>query len=62
MMQVFGRSIVSEFLGDKIVYRNLIPQDERLLSLREIGKKIGLSSGEIPRKSEKDYATVIVRC
>ena len=61
MMQVFGRSTVSDFLGDKIVYRNLIPQDERLLPLREIGKNVGLSSGEIPRKSEKDYATVIVQ-
>jgi len=61
MMQVFGRSIISEFLGDKIVYRNLIPQDERLLPLRDIGEKIGLSPDVIPRKSEKDYATVIVQ-
>jgi len=61
MMQVFGRSNISEFLGDQIVYRNLIPQDERLLPLREIGEKLGLSMGEIPRKSEKIYATVIVQ-
>lgn len=61
MMQVFGRSNISEFLGDQIVYRNLIPQDERLLPLREIGEKLGLSLGEIPRKSEKIYAKVIVQ-
>jgi hypothetical protein len=60
MMQVFDRSNISEFLGDQIVYRSLIPQDERLPPLSEIRERIGLSPGEIPRKSEKVYATAVV--
>jgi DNA-binding transcriptional MerR regulator len=60
-MQVYGRSNISEFLGERIVYRNLIPMDDRLLSLIEIRKELGLSSSVIPRKSEKDYAKVIVQ-
>jgi hypothetical protein len=61
MMQVYGRSNISEFLGERIVYRNLVPMDERLLPLIEIRKELGLSSSFIPRKSEKDYAKVIVQ-
>lgn len=61
MMQVYGRSNISEFLGERIVYRNLVPMDERLLPLIEIRKELGLSSSVIPRKSEKDYAKVIVQ-
>ena len=60
MMQVFGRSNISEFLGDQIVYRNLIPQDDRLLPLSEIGERIGISTGEVPRKSDKIYALAVV--
>lgn len=61
MMQVFGRSNISEFLGERIVYRNLIPMDEKLSPLSEIKKKLGLISSTTPRKSEKDYAKVIVQ-
>jgi hypothetical protein len=60
MMRVFGLSKLSEFLGKRIVYRNLIPMDERLLPLGELRKELELSSSVTPRKSEKDYARVIV--
>jgi hypothetical protein len=60
MMQVFGSSNISEFLVERIVYRNLIPMDERLSPFSEIWKKLGLISSATPRKSEKDYARVIV--
>jgi len=61
MMQLYGRSSLSEFLGNRVVYRNLIPQDERIPSLNEISNLIALSNKDIPRKSEINYAKVIVQ-
>ena len=59
-MHIFDRTTVSEFLGDRVVYRNLIPMDDRLPALADFGAKIGLPPGRIPRKSEPDYARAIV--
>jgi hypothetical protein len=61
MMQLYGRSNLSEFLGNRVVYRNLIPQDERIPSLDEISNLLDLSNKYIPRKSEINYAKVIVQ-
>jgi hypothetical protein len=58
-MKIFGTSTVSEFLGDKVVYRNLIPCDRRLPALSEIRTELGLLPGKVPRKSEADYGRVI---
>ncbi len=60
MFIVFGRSSVSEFLGDRIVYRNLVPADARLPSLDDLRGELGLPEGQTPRKVEPDYARVIV--
>jgi hypothetical protein len=49
-----------EFLGDFVVYRNLVPMDGRLPPLAEIRPRVGLSASTIPRKSEPDYARVLV--
>ena len=59
-MMLFGKTSVSEFLGDFVVYRNLVPVDDRLSGLDVIRSKIGLPAGRLPRKSEPDYARVIV--
>lgn len=59
-MKYFGRTTVSEFLDDRVVYRNLAPVDQRLPSLDTIRAEVGLAEGVIPRKSETDYARVIV--
>lgn len=59
-MQVFGKGNVAEFLGDFVVYRNLIPMDERLPKLSELRPKLELPAHEIPRKHEISYARVIV--
>jgi hypothetical protein len=59
-MRVYGRTSVHEFLGDFMVYRNLVPVDGRLLPLAQIGPEVGLSAGRVPRKSEPEYARVIV--
>ena len=58
-MQKYGRAAISEFLGDFIVYRNLVPADERLPPLASLRGQAGLAEGQIPRKSEPEYARVI---
>ena len=55
-MKNFGRASISDFLEDRVVYRNLIPMDDRLPKLNEFREAIGLPAGRIPRKSEADYA------
>ncbi len=59
-MKVFGVTSVSEFLGDFVVYRNLAPLDSRLPGLDAIRDQVDLPAGRLPRKSEPDYARVIV--
>lgn len=58
-MKNHGRASVSEFLGDRIVYRNLAPLDARLPALAQIRPIVGLPEGVVPRKSEEAYARVI---
>ncbi len=60
-MKNHGRTSVHEFLGDFIVYRNLLPVDRRLPPLAETGPAAGLAAGVVPRKSEAAYARVIVQ-
>ena len=58
-MKNYGRTSVSEFLDDRIVYRNLAPVDSRLPSLARIRPQVGLDEGLVPRKSDLEYARVI---
>jgi hypothetical protein len=58
-MQNYGRASIREFLGDRIVYRSLVPVDHRLPALAQIRPLVGLPDGVIPRKSEESYARVI---
>jgi hypothetical protein len=60
-VKVYGKTTVSEFLGDLVVYRKLAPADERLPNLDEIRDQLGLPRGRLPRKTEPEYAQVIVR-
>jgi len=60
-MKRYHRSAVSEFLGDFIVYRNLVPFDQRLPALSEFRHELNLPSHNAPRKSSADYAKVITR-
>jgi hypothetical protein len=59
-MRVYGRTSVSDFVGDFIVYRNLVPADRRLSPLADIRSLVGLPQGSIPRKTAPGYARVIV--
>ncbi|HNT76831.1 MAG TPA: hypothetical protein PKH77_17615 [Anaerolineae bacterium] len=58
-MQTYGRTSVSEFLGDLIVYRNLKPVDARLPGLADLRAEIGIPANVTPRKSEREYARVM---
>ena len=60
-MQNYGLTSVSEFVGDRIVYRNLDAADGRLPRLADLRAEVGIPANTIPRKSEADYARVIVR-
>lgn len=59
-MKIYGRTSVHEFLGDLVVYRNLAPADPRLPPLAEVRGHVGLPEGVIPRKSQPEYARVMV--
>ncbi len=59
-MKSYGRASVSEFLADRIVYRNLEPYDRSLPRLSQTRQEIGLQAGYIPRKNQAEYARVIV--
>jgi hypothetical protein len=60
-MQLFGHSRVSEFLGDRMVYRGLNACDPHLPDLRELQAQAGLPAGFAPRKHEKEYARIVSR-
>jgi hypothetical protein len=59
-MKSYGLTSVSEFLADRIVYRNLNPYDPSLPRLEQIRGEIGLPAGSTPRKNEPGYARAIV--
>ena len=58
-MKIYGRTSVHEFLGDSVVYRNLVPVDTRLPSLEDVRERFGIASNFVPRKSMPEYADVL---
>ena len=58
-MKSYGKSTVSAFLGDQIVFRNLIPCDPRLPSLHDLRRKLSFPENFLPRKSMSEYGAVI---
>lgn len=58
-MKTYGCSSVSEFIQDRIVYRNLEPVDQDLPSLTDYWAQTGQPSLSIPRKHEPLYAKYI---
>lgn len=59
-MRIHGRTALHEFLDDLVVFRNLVPLDERLPSLHDLRERLDLPEGVTPRKSQPAYAEVIV--
>ena len=58
-MKCFGRTSISSFLGDFVVYRNIIPIDSRLPSLEEIANSQNKLIGAVPRKTSPEYAEIL---
>jgi len=48
-----------EFLGDSLVYRNLVPADARLPSLGDLRQRLDLGGSSPPRKAEPAYGRVV---
>ncbi len=59
-MKSYGITTISEFLDDRVVFRNLKPLDRRLPDLDMLRERVGMTPGRVPRKTEPDYARVIV--
>ncbi len=59
-LDVYGLASVAEMLDDHVVYRNLIPMDSRLPGFRDLAERVGIEGRRIPRKSEPDYARVMI--
>ncbi len=60
MMQLYSLTTLHEFLGDRVVYRNLEPADPGLPRLSVGWREMGLAGPQVPRKAELGYAQVIV--
>lgn len=60
-LKVYGWAAAADIFGDRLVYRNLVPQDARLPGLAQVAASLGLPPGRTPRKHELDYARVVAR-
>lgn len=58
-MKSYGLSTVSEFLGDQIVFRNLLPCDPQIPGLPDLREKLGFPADFLPRKLMSEYGKVI---
>ena len=56
--KAYGLATLYEILGERVVYRNLIPADKRIPPLSELWDGLGLDH-RIPRKTEPDYARIV---
>jgi hypothetical protein len=57
--QITGLTSLHEFLGDFVVYRNLIPADARIPSVTKLQGQLGMSSRDLPRKAEPEYGQIV---
>ena len=58
-MKAYGLTSLYELFQDLVVYRNLVPADERVPTLDELRPHLGLAAGSIPRKAEANYGRVV---
>jgi hypothetical protein len=53
------RARLSDFLGQRVIYRNLAPVDPSMIGLEGLWQQIGLDRYEIPRKTSLEYAKAV---
>lgn len=58
---MYLKGTLADWLGDRIVYRNLAPADPGLPSLQDIWQEVGLEVYRVPRKTEPAYAAAVFR-
>jgi hypothetical protein len=58
---MYPQKTIADFLGDRVVYRNLEPADSTLPGLADIWQEIGLDTLRVPRKTEPVYAAAVYR-
>ena len=56
-----SKHALADFLGDRVVYRNLEPADPSLPALGDVWQEVGLDSLRVPRKTEPAWAAVVMR-
>lgn len=54
------RATLADAIGDRVVYRNLEPQEPGLPGLRESWADVGLDHYYVPRKTDNEYASALV--
>ncbi|MBE0636558.1 hypothetical protein IH601_11235 [Candidatus Bipolaricaulota bacterium] len=58
-MTGFSSGTLDDVFGGFLVYRNLIPVDDRLPTIGDLRSKLGMARDRLPRKAEPEYASVI---
>jgi hypothetical protein len=58
---MYRRKSLSDFLGERVAYRNLVPADPTLPRLADLRSELGLESQQMPRKTSLPYAAVVYR-
>ena len=58
---MYPKGTLADWIDDRIVYRNLVPADRTLPSLKDVWQEIGLERYRIPRKTEPAYAAAVSR-
>ena len=56
----FGMVTLSEFLDDRIVYRDLQPIDKQYQGYNQCARDFGMDPADLPRKTDPSYAKVAV--
>jgi hypothetical protein len=54
-----GQTTIAALTGDRVIYRDLRPCDERLPGIEALRAELGLPAGYLPRKRDRDYARVV---
>ena len=58
-MTCFALGALNDVFDGFVVYRSLIPADDRLPTIGDLRSKLDLEPGKLPRKAESEYAAVV---
>lgn len=58
-MTAIASGMLHDAFGGFVVYRNLVPADDRLPTIDQVRSKLGLERSALPRKPEPAYASVV---